>query len=444
MSVQDADPGLGARPLLLPEIVHAVCEHLPKPALAVAARLNRLWFSCATDALWWCQDSLDPLLRLWPERRQLYASKIGVLRVHNPDALDAAHHITGQLGFPILQQVVFGNHADSEACRNESMFPFLTPELKKLTLIKCRPTTALFRKLRLDCSSLQMLHLYPTVANNGVDESYCLVEEPWDLDDDAPFTAWEQDPRADAFVSLLKHLPQLRHLNLDFGTSSLATRQCFIQCARMSSLETLFIRLPIPTVWLRQATSMSPAAFPSLRRLQIGLSSEAVLHAETLLQNLCRVTLVIQDATTQIFPCLARLAGIQHLGVIFPRQTHITSTDIVSLGALSKMESLKLAYCNVFQQDLKDAELIVLSQAEMEGLLSRLPSLQQLHFNLPCQFNYNILLTMADHAPRLRAFSLLHTPLSDILGLFHQPQPLFPELHTLQTIVIEPPEGDYL
>jgi hypothetical protein len=50
--------------LCVPELLDAILGYCPQKDLAASARVSRLWFEHATDALWWDIDGLEPFIHL--------------------------------------------------------------------------------------------------------------------------------------------------------------------------------------------------------------------------------------------------------------------------------------------------------------------------------------------------------------------------------------------
>jgi hypothetical protein len=147
--------------LRLPEIVHAVLQHLRDDTVSLfaAIRVSRTWFGNGVGVLW-SRPGYAALRRVAPERRQFYADKITTIMTTQEQIPCAT------LRFPRLRVLdVWLKHDDAQDGRRIQL---IQPDLIDL---RAPLTAAVLKRLMSACPhQLRKLSLYGDVENYGYAE----------------------------------------------------------------------------------------------------------------------------------------------------------------------------------------------------------------------------------------------------------------------------------
>lgn len=319
LTEMERPPDPVARALAQPHIVQSICDHLPNPSLANAARVDRRFFVFATEAKWRHAPLRMFRLRIPPSRRQLYASKVRVLLYERQaprqdDALFRKFEFDGLRDLTIRSEV----EIDQAAMRIRR---YLAPTLEGLHFIQCFITPELLRACERHCRQLRVLDILP--------------ESTYGMD-------------SDSLTALIAANPLIEELRLQIWPERvrfLMKSDLYVQCARQPRLRILtFAReegfIPVSLQMIQEKVD---GPFPALEHLIASVPSSALPLFGQWFDKITVMTLKIVDADVSFVGPMSSMTNLKRVGIEFPSDTIFSKTELMSLRSLSKLEELSFS-----------------------------------------------------------------------------------------------------
>lgn len=400
------------------EILICVMSHLLlRRWLARAARVDRRWFDTATDYLWQ-SSSYEALANVdGRDRQQMYARKIIEICFQGEPKPKFA--LAPGLEFPKLNEVtIFRCDTHHDSLYNMCL-PFKSPMVEYLSIT-------------LSALDNRFLKQIPEIWPNLSDMDLGVREG--------------RGATSQGFVDMLSPYSSIVRLQLQECDGVLdSVNDIWSLCAKHKKLQDFSMTVLTPDEIMLPILAEAPLAFTSLRAFQASLGFEGFYSMANRVGNLYELALRLSDVHGPILSVISRFSNLAHLHLWLPRNIELTSTEILSLCALSKLQDFSLDVNGVPGKVVEvesDADLDF-TDDEFGKLVSAFPKLEDLMFDCESTLTGRSLGHLAEHCSQLRCCSF---PRSEIdlksLDLHSRTRIAFPELETLELGSLYPPEDE--
>lgn len=391
-------------PHLPPEILYSILRLLEghHKSLLSAALVNKEWFEPATDVLW--RDPSPAALAKVPyKRRQFYASKISELYFRNIDE-SKYHNQYKNLQFPRLKCIGLD---EVRLRKNQKLHlrQYLGPCLESFSYWGGHPCEDALDCLETECPRLQDLHLM----------------EPLEMRVDA-----------EKFKKFLTNRTSLRNLEFGSGWEYSLPTEVLAHILTLDHIERLDIASFLRPSMAREVFA-APNGFKNLRILHIRLHSESVglLAAAALTVN----TLFLEalDSENDVLQALEPMnKNLRHLEIEYHniRQgVDLSEESIESLGTFQELEILLIRTWTKGRAYYNNIEALWLADEHFIDLMSNLPKLKSLAFQVECSITLKSISSLSQTHPEMYCCDLYGVfDLDDWAG---SGPPEFPELRRL-------------
>ncbi|KND92439.1 hypothetical protein TOPH_02946 [Tolypocladium ophioglossoides CBS 100239] len=401
--------------LTLPEILIDIFDLLEphRPTLAAAIRVNRQWFASGTDVLW--RGALcEALAKVPGHRRQVYASKITSISFYGEDEV-AYHSCFENLQFSRLRKIVLDVHHQRRPGAPE-WYPiqqYLQPPLEEFAFFGGYLDDLFLEHMLNTCFRLRSIMLH--------------------------------NPRrsisAEAFCGFITRCTWLTNMEFSYRMEHLISDELVLHLAKRTTLLNLVLGKIISMQILRQISRNVVEPFKALRSLHISITALAVPLLVPLVKHITSLRLEVEDSddSAHILQLISRLADLRFLSLSFAAHTELSTEDLLSLRALSKLEQLSInADCS------GDAAAVTafnpgFSNSDFDSLCSALHCLRRIDFNVMCNMSAAALKSLQRYHPLLEECSLPLIFDMHALGLDKRRRVMFPELRLLDVGAFRPP-----
>ncbi|UNI16424.1 hypothetical protein JDV02_002856 [Purpureocillium takamizusanense] len=367
--------------LTLPELLTRVLEHLDAPTLARAVRVNRQWFACGTDVLW-REPPVANLLALGSEsRQQIYAPKIRKLDFTPLDNCDGnqLHSSLKHLSFRSLRIVSIDMYRLAKGCSYD-ILQYIQPRLEELVIFGGELDDDLLRHIRATCPRLRRILL------------------------DAPGKA--VTPLG--FYDFIVGCRALEKMEFLYGMDHLLTDRLLSHLASRETLTRLGLGRPLSKDFLEHISDNVPQPFAALKSLQLRqpISSSAVPWLSRELSHLRTLDFAVRDADASILPYISSMSKLRSLTLILATPSELSSQEIMSLGALSRLAKLFIGPDGQGGESGPRVTEQGSFDSVFDELCSKLASLKVLEFNVQCDLSAQALRSLSNHCPLLEELKL--------------------------------------
>ena len=383
-------------PLQLPELLFGVLVFLgaDRPSLFNAISVNRDWFEEATNVLWQFAP-VEQLIRIGPQRRQLYAGKIYSLDFNGNDG--QYHTELRSVKFPRLKRLscdVFFSKDDLELVVSQ----YLQPSLEKLILYGGKFAGDVLDHVVSNCPRLR----------------YLLIDNMVHKQPDQFLIFLQQCRYVDSMVFLYK----MDHVVTDDTLQFLVGRSNL----RLLELGRLFTH---PTVERIFGSILDPP-FVNLQRLSLRLEAAAIPIITAAIPKIKSLCLDVEDDNGSVLNHLASLHHLQVLEVSYRASREVPREEIITLRSLHDLRELNL---HLHTSDVGELRALDLSDDDMEQLTSHFGQLSSLRFLMQNTLSVKCIVSIAKKCSLLNKLELLgEYHLSDLKAV---QQPLLPNLQEL-------------
>lgn len=331
----------------LPEILLNIfdCLRDDTGALYSAIQVNKLWFDCGISILW-KDPPVEQLANIPEGRRQLFASRINNL-VFNGDE-EELHPLFLNLEFSRIRSVSI------DSCDAEKMNyarAYMRPMLERFEFYGSDVDVGFFDRLGTQCPRLRSI----------------LVDSPGDR------------VTAASFLSFLENSPTLESMAFVVDMHHLLTPDVLLHLASRNNLTELHIAVPIDVELAERILEQTPSPFKDIKVLEVALTSSAVRLLIPRLQGLNTLILAVEDNKVSVLEQLKVLPLLQVLTVNTEHTEAVSVSEILGLKQLVKLESLTLS---------ENIECPLFRDEHFEQLVSSLPHLEELEFDINCSLQY--------------------------------------------------------
>ncbi|KAM3511909.1 hypothetical protein MY11210_004450 [Beauveria gryllotalpidicola] len=416
-----------ARALAQPHIVEAICSHLPMESLVSAALVNRDFFTFATDSRW----SIGSLWALGHHvqlsRRQLYASKVRLL-VMNHARIDKYRRAFRRVQFNGMRFLFLVRYStpfeggEEAAAYYRELHRYLSPQLTHLLLQQCRVTDAMLHAVENKCQNLRFLRLDLNWAHH-TDEALAALLAANPFLEDIRFEP--RDP-----------LPTIRILGEDTFQDNMpkdgVIDATLLQCARQRKLRSLQLGpvVKVTPQLFQRICAQVPEPFPVLDRFMAAVPSMAASLLGQWCKNMHQLVLSIYDAEVPVLQGVSKMKNLRIIQIHFAPGTTFSSSDIMSLQSLSKLEILS------FYSFHTPYPRFSLACDHLKEWIASFPDLKVLELQVDnepdCHDNSSCVATLSRCCPRIERLAWPETIHFSKLNLEQSAMPLFPNLQRLK------------
>ncbi|KAK7209229.1 hypothetical protein V2G26_016407 [Clonostachys chloroleuca] len=435
-------PNLASRQALaLPEILTPILGLVDDDdgcgTLAAAARVNTVWFGCATGLLW--KKISGAALGCVPaHRRQVYASKIEAIVFTAEDG--DLHEPFRELEFALLRELTLHTyHPGPGKAALYHLRQYCRPRLDKFYFFGGELDQEFMSYLQNTCRDLT--RLWVDLPGHKV--------------------------TVDSFFDFVSAFKSLEEIHLKRGIDHLLSDKLLFYLARQPNLRELDIGHYLSPRLLSDISRKIPGAFPALESLGATIDSACVPAITHTLKHVTRLDLTILDAELDALTILGSTLRLQKIKILYDCSIQFTASQLLALKPLRNLENLAIRstpgtievshpsgslFCDEdFQElvsgmpNLRSLELESIADLEIESLRSlsaSCPMLEELELLSP--FDLQTLLTKAGDEPifpHLRRFEISGIPdrifksMDDLVmtatNVFTLMEHHFPELETL-------------
>ncbi|TWU77725.1 hypothetical protein ED733_008499 [Metarhizium rileyi] len=388
--------------LTMPEILVNMFDFLEAhpSTLAAASRVNKQWFSCATDVLW--REAPCRVLANVPEhRRQVYASKLTSLAFSGDD--EAVYHSCFMnLQFSRLRSVSLDTYRPADG-NQFHIRQYLQPPLQEFSFYGGDLDVSLLDYLCKTCWRLRKI----------------LIDSP------GPTI------RASSFLSFISGYQSVEHMEFRNGMDHLLTDEFLVHVASRTNLSSLAVGKICSEQLVRQISTDVPKPFEALRALHMAIPSSAVQLLVPLIKHVTRLHLDVRDSTVHVVRQLSSIPNLRVLSLAFAATTRLPRAEIMSLTTHSKLEELEIG-----PDETEDVSHITamddgFSDADFDELCSQLRALRSISFKVQCNLSVTVLASLSEHCPLLEKCTMPQILNLQALNLERRHDVMFQKLHLL-------------
>lgn len=369
-----------------------------------AIRVNRLWFEIGSRELWALQESIDWLLGVPPNRRQIYAYNIVNVSVHWQH-LELYHNEYKGVIFERLANLTAQINSDYEI---EHVKPYLVPSLRFFGLY---------------CDQVLESEVFYHLARSCPYLKYLLIHSSRIL------------ATSESISRFIRHAPFLISVEVSIrgstaGSLDVELASSLAKCSRLEILR-------LPWCWTESVVKQVLATewqswvvpFPKMKDINLLATSKAFRQLAPLIAKTRRLTLTVKDSTEDVIPHLLILKDLKSLTINYEQDTFIPTSSMMGLCTLSQLSELRL---NTIPDRAPNFDVWSdLSDIGYEALALGLPNLSYLRLSAHCDISTKALELFLRHCPVLKRCDILQH--LDTTELFTSPPGdlEFPQLDTL-------------
>ncbi|KJZ74699.1 hypothetical protein HIM_05816 [Hirsutella minnesotensis 3608] len=364
-------PSCALRTLAVPEILINIFECLLHDAASMRAAIcvAKHWFTCGTDVLW-RRAPCEALAALPQARRQVYASKITSL-AFSGDEESEYHALFRNLELSSLREVsIDAYHPESGGLQ---LRQYLQPPLESFAFYGGDLDDSLLQRLQTTCWRLKRI----------------LIDSPGSTITASSFLE---------FVSGCKHLEQIDLLH---GVHHLLNDDLLVHLAQRPNLVSLGVGKEWTPQLIHHISTIISRPFPSLRTLDVAISSETVPSLVSLIGGVTKLGLDVKDGQGDVISPIATLQGLRRLDLSFGAPKELSRDEILALKNLSRLEDLIIGPTDSDDAGNVTAFNTGFSNKDFDELVSSLRLLRHLNFMIQCDLSYAVVLSLAKHCPLL-------------------------------------------
>jgi hypothetical protein len=387
-------------PHLPPEILHTILKTLEghHKSLLSAALVNKEWLEPATDVLW--RDPPPTALAKVPnKRRQFYASKISELYFKNVNE-SKFHNQYKNLQFPRLKCIGLD---EVRLRKNQKLHlsQYIGPCLESFSYWGGHPCEDALELLETRCTRLHDIYLM----------------EPLEVRVDA-----------EKFNKFLTNRTSLRNVEFGSGWEYSLPTEILAHILTLGHLERLDI-LSFLRPSMVQEVFAAPNRFSNLRILHIRLHSESVGLLAAAAVSVNTLFLEAYDSEHDVFQALEPMKNLRHLEIEFHniRQgVDLSEESVASLGTFQELDTLLIRTWTKGRAYYHNIEALWLADDHFGELMSNLPKLKSLVFQIECSITLKSITSLSQTHPGIYCCDLYGV--FDLDDWLASGPPLFPDL----------------
>ncbi|CAH0040352.1 unnamed protein product [Clonostachys solani] len=396
-----------ALPEILTPILALVDEDDGCGTLAAAARVNTVWFGCATGLLW--KQISAPALGCVPaHRRQVYASKIEALVFTAEDG--DLHEPFRDLDFVLLRELTL--HTYREEPGKAALYhlrQYCNPRLDKFYFFGGELDQEFMSYLQNTCRDLTRLWI--------------------DLPGD--------NITADSLFDFVSGFNSLEEIHLKGGIDHLLSDKLLYHLARQPNLRELDIGGHLSATLLSDIAQKIPGAFPALGSLGATIQSACVPVITRTLEHVTCLDLTILDADLEAPTVLGSTPRLRKIKIRYDCGVEFTTRYLLALKSLQNLENLVIQLA-AGPFDISNPDMPLFSDSDFQELVSGLSNLRCLELGVIADLSVESLYLLSASCPMLEELKLLSAFDLQTLLTKAGEEPIFPYLRRLE--IIEIPE----
>ncbi|CAH0057530.1 unnamed protein product [Clonostachys solani] len=386
-----ASPAM-AQAVAMPEILERIFNSMETDhrALLAAARVNKLWFDCATNSLW-KHASHNALADIPKDRQQIYAAKME--RVNVGSFGGKFHKFSHDLSFDKLMFAEMGSIHASRQGTEFHLQQYLRPRL-------------------------ETLHFYGGQLVGDMQATCWRLKKIWIA---SPGSQVSSEMMFD-FISGCK---SLESVTLSKETGNLTSDQLLHDLASRPNLTKLGLERSLePALISDIAEASSGHPFPALRSLRITKplpSASGVLLGE-LLPSITTIDLSFQDSQNDILGSMASIRDLRHIKFTFGNEAKLFPGQLLSLKSHRNLESLNLKPTKGGKIDATG-----FTDTDFGQLSAQLPNLKYLWFEVQGDLTTASLASLSNQCQTIGQIDPRQTFDWDVLLVLQDPRSFIPE-----------------
>ncbi|CAH0020888.1 unnamed protein product [Clonostachys rhizophaga] len=392
--------------LALPEILTPILTLVDDDddgcgTLAAAARVNTVWFGCATGLLW--KKISGAALGCVPaHRRQVYASKIEAI-VFTAEDRDL-HEPFRELEFVLLRELTLHTYHPSPG--NGALYnlrQYCRPRLDKFYFYGGELDREFMSYLQNTCRDLTRL---------------------W-IDLPGPKVT------VDSFFDFVSGFRSLEEIHLKRGIDHLLSDKILYHLARQPNLRELDIGHYLSPRLLSDISQKIPGAFPALGSLGATVVSDCVPKIIHILKHVTCLDLRILDNELDALTTLGSTLRLQKIKILYDCRSQLTKSQFLALKALQNLENLAIR-STVDAIEVSDPSGSLLCDEDFQELVSGMSNLRSLELETIADLGIDSLLALSASCPMMEELELLTA--FDLQKLLTKAgdEPIFPHLRRLE------------
>ncbi|CAG9979832.1 unnamed protein product [Clonostachys byssicola] len=392
--------------LALPEILTPILALVDDDddgcgTLAAAARVNTVWFGCATGLLW--KKISGAALGCVPaQRRQVYASKIEAIVFTAEDG--DLHEPFRELEFALLRELTLHTyHPEPRKAALYHLRQYLRPRLDKFYFFGGELDQEFMSYVQNTCRDLTRLWI------------------------DLP----GRKVTVDSFFDFVSGFKFLEEIHLKRGVDHLLSDKLLYHLARLPNLRELDIGHYLSPRFLSHISQKIPGAFPALESLGATIDSDCVPAITYTLKHVTSLDLTILDAELDALAILGSTLRLQQIKILYDCSIQFTASQLLALKPLQNLENLTIR-STPGAIEVSHPSGTLFCDEDFQELVSGMPNLRSLELECIADLEIGSLNSLSVSCPMLEELELL-SPF-DLQSFLTKAgdEPIFPHLRRLE------------